>query len=119
MRKKILIIDDDELILTLLEARLSSLGHEIHLASTPGQGTKIATEIHPDLIILDIRMPEGNGWTVMHNLRKSKHLKDVPIIVSSAESSMKEMFLAEGVAGFLSKPYDPAHLIELVNGALS
>ena len=77
MADKILLIDDDPTTLRLLAMNLEMRGYEIHKALRAEEGLRVAYRTHPDLIVLDIMMPDIDGWEVLRRLRE---LSDVPVI---------------------------------------
>ncbi len=81
--KKILIIDDDKLLNSLLERKLTTEGYEVVIAENGDKGIKKIKEVMPDLILLDITMPVMNGYEVMEEVSKDDSIKNIPIIVIS------------------------------------
>ncbi len=81
--KKILIIDDDKLLNSLLERKLVAVGYKVIIAENGDKGMKKIKEVKPDLVLLDITMPEMNGYEVMENMAKDNSTKNIPIIVIS------------------------------------
>jgi DNA-binding response OmpR family regulator len=79
-KKKILIVDDERDIVKVLVIRLESSGYEVISAFDGAQGVFMAHKENPDLIILDIRMPAGDGFSVAERLKRSSHTWTIPII---------------------------------------
>ena len=79
-KKKILIVDDERDIVKVLVIRLESSGYEVISAFDGAQGVFMAHKEQPDLIILDIRMPAGDGFSVAERLKRSTHTWTIPII---------------------------------------
>ncbi|MBF0386616.1 MAG: response regulator [Candidatus Omnitrophica bacterium] len=104
MAKKILVVDDDPVGVALMEGRLSRAGYETLLAFNGEQGLKFARVDQPDLIILDVEMPEMNGYTFLTEIRKIETLKDVPVIVLTAHEENHKIFARKGIANYLIKP---------------
>ncbi len=119
-KKKILIADDEMDILKSLSMRLKSEGFEIFTAADGFATTQVAVREHPDLIILDIGMPVGDGHTVINRLRNSVRTADIPVIFLTARSSELDMEKAaeEGAAGFVTKPFNSQYLLALINKVL-
>src|SRR3989338_6594377 len=86
----ILMIDDDEMLLRLFGAKLSSAGFNIIYARNGNEGREIARRLHPDLILLDIRMPDVDGFTVAHRLHTDAITKDIPILFLTNEDFSPE-----------------------------
>ena len=79
-RKKILVVDDERDIVKALMIRLQGAGYDVVTAFDGAQGVFMAHKEKPDLIILDIRMPSGNGFSVAQRLKHSTHTFTIPVI---------------------------------------
>lgn len=117
-QKKILIVDDDPDILSLLGETLSSHGFECVLAKNGLEGLDLSLTANPDIILLDLRMPEMDGLTMLRELRKKENGKTTPVIILSTvndEKSVSEA-LEWGVSDFLEKSkWDTAELLERIH----
>jgi DNA-binding response OmpR family regulator len=104
--KKILVIDDEKHIAEAIRLNLTMLGHEVVVGINGLEGLKWWKEFSPDLVIVDLMMPEIDGVEVITEIRKSD-LK-IPILVISAKDQVKEKIrcLSLGVDDYLSKPFD-------------
>ncbi len=104
--KKILVIDDEKHIAEAIKLNLRMVGHEVVLAVNGLEGLNWWNEFKPDLIIVDLMMPEIDGVGVIKEIRK-RDLK-IPILVISAKDQVKEKIkcLSMGVDDYLSKPFD-------------
>ncbi len=118
-RKKILIVDDERDIVKAVMIRLQSSGYEVVTAFDGAQGVFMAHKEKPDLIILDIRMPAGDGFSVAERLRRSTHTWNIPIIflTGSPESNAEERATELGARFYIKKPYDPEDLLDAVKRA--
>jgi CheY-like chemotaxis protein len=118
--KKILIIDDDLDFLHGLRVRLRSHGYAVHLATETMPGIHLALGIQPDLILLDIELPGGDGYLAMTHLRSHASLIHVPIIVITAgdPSIHEEKARKAGAVAFLPKPIDNQQLLTAIQGSL-
>ena len=122
-RDKILVIDDDEQALRLMKRRLEQSGYEnILLTALPSLGLELFQAAEPDLLILDLNMPEMDGIGVLEALGKMhpEQLARTPVIVLTGESAdeNKMKVLGLGARDFLSKPFDAGELILRVHGNL-
>lgn len=114
--KKILIIDDEEDIAKLAAKRLTHAGYEVKCYPRGEGACEEASRVKPDLILLDIRLPDISGLEVFDFLTCHSVNKNIPIVFFSANAGLKEECLKKKQArGFIKKPYDPESLIELVN----
>jgi CheY-like chemotaxis protein len=119
-RKKILIVDDEGDIVKVLTLRLQSSGYNTVVAFDGVQGVFMAHKERPHLIILDIRMPAGDGFSVAEKLKESKRTNRIPIIflTGSPEKDAEERSRALGARYFIKKPYDHEELLDAVRRAL-
>jgi len=119
-KKKILIVDDERDIVKVLVIRLESSGYEVISAFDGAQGVFMAHKENPDLIILDIRMPAGDGFSVAERLKRSSHTWTIPIIflTGSPEREAEGRAMDLGARFFIKKPYDPEELLDAVKRAL-
>lgn len=119
MPKKILIIEDDKKIALALGVRLKANGYEVLQAFDGLQGFIQATKHRPDVVVLDVSMPAGGGFSVASRMRDMVDLASVPIIFMTA-SKMPEIFATAqqySPIGYLEKPFDAEELLALVRKA--
>lgn len=117
MAKKILLIEDEEIMIDLLQKKLTKEGYEISVARDGEEGLKAMREVKPDLILLDIIMPKMGGFEVMEEMGKDKNLKDIPVIVISNSGQPVELDKAQklGAKDWLIKTeFDPQEVINKV-----
>jgi DNA-binding response OmpR family regulator len=119
-KKKILIVDDERDIVKGLMIRLQGAGYEVVTAFDGAQGVFMAHKEKPDLIILDIRMPAGNGFSVAQRLKRSIHTFTIPVIflTGSPEKNAADKAMALGARFYVKKPYDPEELLDAIKRAL-
>ncbi len=112
----ILVIDDETAVTGSIQAILSSEGYQVHLAHDGKEGVDRAGRVCPDLIIMDITMPEMDGYQAAEQLKQDPNLKDVPIIFLTGKSASEDdgMAFAKGGASFVHKPFSPKQLRDLV-----
>jgi CheY-like chemotaxis protein len=107
MAPKILIVDDDRLNITLLKFFLKDKRFDVITAGDGLEGLKAVSEQHPDLIILDVHMPNMNGFEFMGEIKTLPGGENIPVIMLTANENMQDMFYSEGVKGYFVKPVDP------------
>ncbi len=115
--KKILLIEDEELIITLLQRKLEKEGYQVSVAKDGIEGMEKMREDSPDLILLDIVMPRMGGFEVMEEMRKEKELKIIPIIIISNSGQPVELDRAKklGARDWLIKTeFDPQEVLTKV-----
>lgn len=117
MKQKILIIDDDEKLTKLLTRFLTEFGFKVDAAHTPSRGFKLIQQLSPDLIILDIMLPEMDGFEVCKTIRQKS---SVPIIMLTARGELtdKVVGLELGSDDYLAKPFEPRELVARINTVL-
>ena len=114
MTKKILIIDDDKDFVRMLGKRLQHEGYQVEAAFDAMQGVSQVIKLKPDLVLLDIIMPAGNGVEVLEKLRMNVKTFNIPVIALTGVSDKKTKETAEklGISGYFVKPADMDELIE-------
>src|ERR1700690_2136841 len=112
MTEKILIIDDDVDTLRLLGLMLQRQGYQIRAAANGEQGLEKAFEEKPDVILLDVMMPDLDGYEVTRRLRKNPITKDTPILIFTAKTQLDDKVIGfeAGADDYLTKPTHPAEL---------
>jgi len=120
MGKKILIVDDDENIVRILAINLRLDGHEVFSAFDGASAVMQAHRHQPDLILLDIMMPAGNGFSVVERLRSSSRTFHIPIVFISAlpKEDLDQKAAEAGVSHYFSKPFDMNALLYYINSGL-
>jgi CheY-like chemotaxis protein len=119
-KKKILIIEDDEVQRELMRMTLEKRGYSVLTAEDGIPGYEQALAARPDLIVTDICMPGADGIHVIHRVRDTPELADIPILVTTGFGTGKAAFsLAEGANGYEPKPLDPESLIASVKRLLA
>jgi DNA-binding response OmpR family regulator len=119
-KKKILIVEDDADVARLLSARLKSAGYEALIAVDAIQGVQFSHRQKPDLIILDLMLPAGDGLSVVENLRLSAYSSRIPIIVLTGikDEDYKNKAMEKGVSAYFQKPYNADELLSAIKDIL-
>ncbi len=122
-RPLVLIIDDEDDLCQLLRMALLPHGYHVDMAFDGQKGLDLIRARNPDLILLDIKMPRVNGYQVLAQLQQDPELNTIPVIVmtslvSSTESADTNWTAKMGIAGMISKPFDPEDVVNRVNDAL-
>lgn len=121
MPKKILVVDDDAELVELVSFNLKKAGYNIGTASNGVEAIRKARALSPDLIVLDVMMPELDGFGVCEILRRDRATASIPIILLTALSSELGRMAGfdSGATDFLTKPFSPRQLLariaELLN----
>ncbi|MBW1641458.1 MAG: response regulator [Deltaproteobacteria bacterium] len=115
MKKKILVIDDDPVIVTYLEKLFNDNGYETCAAHDGIEAAEVAKQEKPDLITLDLQMPAEWGPRFYRKLIKNKEFKDIPVIVVSGIDGDHAI---KNAAAFIRKPFNPDELLKIVKNAI-
>nr|MEE4266696.1 response regulator [Candidatus Krumholzibacteria bacterium] len=117
---KILVVDDEPEIVRSLTLRLGAAGYEVHSAMDGLGATKKAIEVQPELILLDIGMPAGNGHVVVERLRNIGETSHIPIIYLTARTSDEDYRKARdgGVCKYITKPFDSEVLMAAIESEM-
>lgn len=112
----ILFIDDDSITLRMLEKIATMAGHVPHTAQSGRQGVELASELGPDLIVVDMMMPDMDGLAVISKLRAQPNTAAIPVVVLSAgpEFDAEERIAAAGAQAYLPKPISMDALLEVI-----
>ena len=116
----ILIIEDEQAIARLVDYNLSAIGHQVLTGHTGEEGLGLTTVSSPDLVLPGLKMPGVSGWEVLHALRASREMHDVPAILMTASPGVGswQEITDRGAQDRLNKPFGIEDLIEKVQGAL-
>jgi DNA-binding response OmpR family regulator len=120
MKRKILVVDDEEDILHFLEMVLSEKGYEVVTAAGGHQALTRAQIEHPDLVLLDVMMPQMDGWEVLKLLRADEGTAHIPVAMLSARTEAKDRVhgLQEGAIDYICKPFSLQELLGKIDTAL-
>ncbi len=119
--KKVLIIEDEELMYSVLEKRLSREGYDVVVAHDGEEGLEMAQQEKPDLVLLDIVMPKKNGFEVLETMQKDEELRNIPVIIISNSGQPVEIDRAQelGARDWLIKTeFDPKEVLEKVRNQI-
>ena len=114
--ERILVVEDNEKNMKLFRDVLSATGYRTLEATNGGEAVDLATEHAPDLVLMDIQMPDVDGVEALRRLRADERTADIPVLAVTAQAMQgdRERFLAEGFDGYLSKPVNVRELIGTV-----
>src|SRR5213082_1418069 len=119
-RHKILVIEDDAVAGADLQARLEATGYAVARAADAASALTVVNREHPDLILLDLGLPAGDGYLVLERLRKIEALAAIPVLIVTGRSDAdtRKRVAAMGIAPVLTKPVDTEVLLAAVRAAL-
>ncbi len=118
--KVILIADDDESLVTALAIRLEAWGFSVVTAYDGEEAYRQAVENKPDVVLMDIKMPAGGGFTCLDRMRHSIGTKNIPVIFITAfdNEEDKQQMKALGATAYFRKPFKDDELLKAINEAL-
>lgn len=118
---RVMAVDDDHVILGLLQVNLDMEGHEMVAAVDGREALDKVQEDRPDLILLDVMMPNVDGWQVAEQLKRDEATAGIPVVVLSARAMEADVQRGTelGVDSYVTKPFDPIDLMGLVNRLLA
>lgn len=121
MPYRILVVDDEPTLVRLMEFILAKQGHTMLVANNGEEALEKARTERPDLILLDIMMPRIDGYDVARTIRADSEICHTPIIMLSAKAQDEdiEKGMEVGVNEYITKPFAPDRLVEVVNDYLS
>jgi signal transduction histidine kinase/ActR/RegA family two-component response regulator len=112
-KRRILVIDDDPVTRDLMQRFLLKEGLQVELATGGQQGLEMAKQLQPDLITLDVMMPDMDGWSVLSQLKSDKTTADIPVVMLTMIDD-KQRGYALGATDYLGKPIDRERLLHVV-----
>lgn len=112
--RRILVIDDDREIIRGLVYRLKANRYEVQVAHGGAEGLAAVTLSAPDAVVLDIRMPDMDGLTVLSKLKAAKETHEIPVIMCSASLVDQKDALDRGASFFVQKPFDAKVLVAAI-----
>jgi DNA-binding response OmpR family regulator len=121
MLKKIVYIEDDIEMTYLIKMILERRGYEIISTNNGLEGFDLVSNEKPDLILLDLMMPDIDGWDIYHQLKSSGQTENIPVVVISAKAQPIDKVLGLQVAkvnNYIAKPFKPQELIEVIENIL-
>ncbi|MBL6848491.1 MAG: response regulator, partial [Alphaproteobacteria bacterium] len=115
--KTVLIIDDDPTVSDLMKRQLIKENYKVVVAPNGKEGIRLARDLKPDVITLDILMPEMDGWSVLRTLKADPEVSDIPVIMASILDEKNKGF-SLGAADFLSKPVQKEYLMKSIRNLI-
>jgi len=116
----VLIVDDDEAVREYVRLNLEAEGYNVREAGNAEEGLRVLEEAQPDLVLLDVMMPQVDGWEMLQRLQERHGEGAVPVVMFSGKVEQAADEAAQrGAQGFIGKPFDPGQLIEKTKQLLS
>jgi DNA-binding response OmpR family regulator len=118
MTKKIMILEDDEAIAELMRFYLEEEGFQVFISSKGGGFVDRVAEIQPDLISLDIMLPDTDGFSIFNKLQQDERTRDIRVIFVTVKEGDKEKGIKMGASGYIVKPFKEDELKETIKAIL-
>jgi DNA-binding response OmpR family regulator len=118
---RVLLIDDERDVLLICRLNLEFAGHEVATAAGGAEGLELARAQSPDVIVLDLMMPNTNGFDVLDALVLDVRTRGIPVVVLTAKLQREDEISSwhRGAVGFLTKPFSPDMLVQTVHRVLA
>lgn len=119
--KKILLVEDDVLLRDMYSAKFGREGYDVHKAENGSEGVKMARELKPDVILLDIIMPKMDGFAALKELRKKAETKDIPVILLTNLGQDQDIEKGKKLGAddyFIKANHTPTEIVEKVKALL-
>lgn len=119
-RKKILLVDDEIQLADMVKMRLEANNYDVITASGGIEGLEKAEKDNPDLILLDILMPDMDGYQTLEKLKENSETESIPVIMLTAEGQADDLTrsVSLGAIDYVVKPFSPVTLLEKIKTAL-
>ncbi len=119
-KKRVLLIDDEPSLHEMMRFMLEMAGYEMVGADPRGGGAEAPKRLEPDIIILDLMMPEIDGFEMLRRLKEDEETRDIPVVICTVRSDPEDRIRAMelGASRYVTKPFEPDHLLESIEEAL-
>ena len=119
-KKKILVVDDEKALVSLVTLHMQMAGYEVFFANDGWSAIDICKRDKPDLVILDLMLPKLNGWEVCRRIKEDDSIKDIAVLMLSARSEVDDKVRGFNVGAddYVTKPFSPKELVARVKRIL-
>jgi two-component system, OmpR family, response regulator VicR len=119
--RKVVCIEDDAAMIDLVKLILKNRGYEVVGATRGPEGLELIASEKPDLVLLDLMMPDMDGWDVYQRMKADEYMKTLPVIVVTAKAQQIDKVLGLNIAkvqDYITKPFSQADLVKSINRVL-
>jgi len=113
-QQSILVVEDDVVLCTAMGSALIQRGYETRTAHSVSDGIELARERLPELLILDISLPDGLGWSILDDIRDAYPDNAMSVVIATSDRVTRSQLRAYQVQRHITKPFDLSHLLETV-----
>ena len=117
-RRSVLVVEDDVVLCMAMGAALARRGYDTRTAHSVADGIDLASEQLPELVILDISLPDGLGWSVLDGIRSVHPDSELSVVVATSDRITRSQLREYQVQRLISKPFDVSHMLETVSELL-
>lgn len=120
-QRKVVCIEDDAAMIDLVKLILKNRGYDVVGATRGPEGLELIAGEKPDLVLLDLMMPDMDGWDVYQRMKADDYMKTIPVIVVTAKAQQIDKVLGLNIAkvqDYITKPFSPADLVKSINRVL-
>jgi two-component system, OmpR family, response regulator VicR len=120
--KRIVYVEDEQEMIDLVRLILSRKGYEVLGANGGREGLQLIAESKPDLVLLDLMMPDIDGWDVYQQMKAGEEMRSIPVIVVTAKAQSIDKVLGLHIAkvdDYISKPFSPQELVDSIDKVIS
>jgi len=120
-KKKILVVEDEESLLKLESILLTSKGYDVQGATNGQEALDLLADVQPDLILLDIMLPNMDGFEVCRRIKENPETRHIPVIMLTAKKSREDMAKGHEVGAdwYITKPFKSANVVETIQRFLN
>ncbi|MCP4706294.1 MAG: response regulator [candidate division Zixibacteria bacterium] len=113
----VLVVDDEPQITEIIEAFLTNSGYEVHVSNVAADGLRLAKQLKPDVILLDIMMPDVDGYSLCNDLKADNDTAAIPVVFLTGKDRNDDMGRSFKAGGdmFIKKPFSCERLLEILN----
>jgi len=117
---KILVTEDEQITAKIIGRGLKNFNFQIYIANDAYSCVEMAHRIKPDLIVLDMMLPGGNGISVLQRLKVSSHTRDIPVVALTSvdDEDFKNKAIEQGISVYLAKPFNPGIMLKTISELL-
>lgn len=119
MSHHILLVEDDWFLADIVAATLRDRGWMVHTAATVADAVATALQAPPDLVLMDLRLPDGDGWSAIAQVRSIRQERRIPVVVVSSSPVTRRELRQYEVAAYVPKPFRMPDLLERVSALLA
>lgn len=121
VEKHIVCIEDEREMIELVKLILSRRGYTVHGAEGGSDGLALIRRVKPDLVLLDLMMPDMDGWEVYQQMKADESIRDIPVIIVTAKAQSIDKILGLHIAkvnDYITKPFGPSELLKSIETVL-